>query len=395
MRVLALGGAGEYGKPAARILASSNLVSEIVIAGRNLEAAQSCAQDIGEKAKGVSIDLSNRDKLVALARDCDIVLNITGPEWETVLKVLEASIAAGTNYCDICADGPTTEAALELDSAAKAKGVTALLGIGAFPGVGSLLMVHAAHQLDQVRQVRSCGFFPAAAFGVTKDAVRAFRERGHLSAGWQMFMKWGSPPFHAYRDGALVSISNRTEETKTMMPGNGEIPAVLVGCPEVVTIPRSIPEVKDVYTLVSWFPFQLNGIYGELGGRIAKSELNESQAALAFLDLIAAEQDQWPPVPDGFSKYGMRWAEAVGIKHGNRTRYSCWPTSNWYGWRNNPTPVALALAALKILRGEITTRGVLTPESCLDPLPFIKEVACQMLKTDEPGNLLNEAWETL
>lgn len=395
MRVLALGGAGEYGRHAVRVLASSSLVSEIVIAGRNLGAAQSCAKDTGEKARGVSIDVSDRDRLVVLARDCDIVVNTAGPEYEIVLKVLEAAITAGTDYCDIGGDGPTTEAALELDSAAKAKGVTALLGIGACPGVATLMMVHAARQLDRVEEVRSCGFFPAAAFGITKDLVRGYRETSHLSAGWQMFMKWGTPPFHAYRGGALVSIKNKTEEMKTMMPGNGEIPAALVGGPEVVTIPRSIPEVQDVYTLVSWFPFQLNGIYGELGGRVAKGELSESQAALAFLDLIVAEQEQWQPVPNGFPRYGIRWAEAVGTKDRSRARYSCWPTSGWYGWRNNPTPVALALAAFKILGGEITTHGVLTPESCLDPLPFFKEVARQMLKTDEPGKLLNETWQTL
>jgi hypothetical protein len=310
------------------------------------------------------------------------------------LKVLEAAITAGTNYCDIGGDGPTTEAALELDSAAKAKGVTALLGIGACPGVATLMMVHAAHQLDRVEEVRTCGFFPAAAFGITGNTVRSYRETG-LSAGWRMFMKWGTPPFHAYRTGALVSIKNKTEEMKTTMPGNGEIPAVLVGGPEVVTIPRIITEVQDVYTLVSWFPFQLNEIYGELGGRVAKGELSESQAALAFLDLIVSEQDQWQPVPSGFPRYGTRWAEAAGTKDGSRTRYSCWPTSDWYGWKNNPTPTALALAALKILGGEITTRGVLTPEMCLDPLPFFKEIARQMLKTDEPGKLLNEAWQKL
>jgi hypothetical protein len=57
--------------------------------------------------------------------------------------------------------------------------------------------------------------------------------------------------------------------------------------------------------------------------------------------------------------------------------------------------VALALAAFKILGGEITTHGVLTPELCLDPLPFFKEIARQMLKTDEPGKLLNEVWQIL
>ena len=90
-------------------------------------------------------------------------------------------------------------------------------------------------------------------------------------------MKWGTPPFHAYRGGSLVTVKNKTNEMRITMPGNGEIPAVLVGSAEAVTIPRSVPEVQDVHTLVSWFPFQLNAIYRELGGRVAKGELDDSQ----------------------------------------------------------------------------------------------------------------------
>lgn len=389
MRVLALGGAGEYGRHAVRILASSTLVSEIVIAGRSLENAQNCAKDTGEKARAVFIDVSDRDRLVALARDFDIVVNTSGPEWETVLKVLDAAITAGINYCDIGGHGPTTEKALELDSAAKAKGVTALLGIGACPGVGTLMMVHAARQLDSAEEVRSCVVAPAAAFGITKEVLRSYKEASRLSAGWQMFMKWATPPFHDYFDGELATIENETEEMKITTPGNGEIPAVLVSSAEAITIPRSMPDIRGVHTLFSWFPFELNGIYRELGGRVAKGGLDESQAALAFLDQVIVEQDRGQSVPGGLLM-GVRWAEAVGTKDGNRMRYNCWPT----GWfRPNPTPVAVALAALKILGGEIEAHGVLTPESCLEPMSFFREVACQQLKTDEPGKLLNETWE--
>jgi len=395
MRVLALGGASLYGKNACSILASSSLVSEILIAGRNLETAQKCAKDIGGKARAASVDVADRGKLIAIARDCDIILNTTGPEYETVLDVLNAAITAGKNYCDIGADGPTTEAALKLDLTAKAKGVTALVGIGACPGVASLMMLHAARQLDRVEKVSSCGFFPAAALGITKDLVRSYRETGRLSAGMQMLTKWVTPPFPGYRGGVSAPISNEADAMNVTMPGKGEIPAVLVGSPEAVTIPRSIPEIREVYTLVSWFPFQLNGMYRQLGARAARGELNWSQATLDFLDLIVAEQDRELPASAGFPRDGVRWVEAVGIKKGNRMRYYCSPTPIWYGWNNNPTSAALALATLKILGGEIRTHGVLTPESCLDPLPFIKEVARQMAKIDETGNLLEEAWQQL
>jgi hypothetical protein len=362
-----------------------------VIAGRNLETAQSCAKGIGEKAKAISVGVSDRDRLVGLARDFDIVVNTTGPEYETVLKALDATITAGINYCDIGADGPTTEKALELDSAAKDEGVTALLGIGACPGLASLMMLHAARQLDRVEEVRSCVLAPATAFGITREVVSGYREAGRVSTGWRMFMKWCTPPFHAYRAGELVTVKNKTEEIQIAIPGNGEIPAVLVGSTEAFTIPRFVPEIQRVSTLFSWFPFPLNGIYRELGERVAKGELDESQAVLAFLDQVLSQEGRGQPVPSGLLM-GTRWAQAIGTKDGKRASYTCWP-AGWF--RPNPTPVALTLATLKILSGEIGIHGVLTPESCLDPLPFFKEVARQQLKTDEPGRLLNEAWQTL
>ena len=393
MRVLALGGAGRVGRRAVGILASSSLVSEIVIAGRNLEAAQSCAKDTGEKAKAVSVDISNRDQLVMLARDCDILVNTAGPEFEVVLKALEAAIAAGTNYCDISAYGPTMERALELDSAAKAKEIIALMGIGQMPGLTSLLMMHAARQLDTAEDLHACFFVAASALGIgwTKEQLRRSREIGYVDASWQMFMKLVSPPFQSYRSGALVTVEGKADEMKSTMPGNGEIPALVVGTPETITIPRSIPGVRNVHSLISFFPFQLNERYRELGGRVTRGELNVTQAALVFLDSIITEYERGQAVPNGFLGDFAIWAEATGIRNGRRARYSCWPASMRWAL----TAPTLAVAALKILGGEIRTHGVLAPESCLHPLPFFKDVAHQQLKTDEPGRLLNEAWQTL
>lgn len=390
MRVLAVGGAGEYGRLAVRALARSRHVSEILIAGRNLEAAQNCAREVGEKARAVSLDISDRERLVSLARECDIVVNTAAPEFETVLKVLEAAILAGTDYCDIGADGPTTKAALEMDSTAQSRGVTALLGIGACPGICSLMMMHAARQLDRVEEVRSCGFFQLAAFGVTKDGVRRFRESGHLPPGWQMLMKWATPPFYDYCDGSLVTVTSTAGETRVTGPGIGEVPAMLAAGPEAFTIPPHLPGILDVHMFLSWSPSRLIGVYRELGKRVTRGELNWSQAAMEFLEEVVVEQERGPPTPTGLP-LALRWAEAFGTKDGKRTRYTCWPNPAWV--RPNPTPVALTVATLKILSGEITAKGVLTPESCLEPLPFIQEVARWQLGTDETGRLLNELWE--
>ncbi len=387
MRVLALGASGEYGKHAAKILASSNLVSEIIIAGRNLESAQKCAKEIGEKAKAVSVDISDHERLISLAGEADIIVNTAGPEFEVTLKTLRAAITAGTNYCDISADGPTIEQALGLDSAAKANDVTALLGIGMFPGLTNLLMMHAISQLDSADEVRSCFFLSASVLEDTNERLRQYRGTGLVGAAWQMIMKWPTPPFNIYRGGALTKVGSKAEEMKIAMPGNGDIPAVLVGSTETITMPRAVPELRDVHAFISWFPFQLNHHYAELGQKVNEGRMDLSKAALAFLDSIKIEFDRKQAVlPEYLGEFAI-WAEAIGKKNGRSTRYSCWPAS---GWASTGTP--LAVASLKILGGEIEKHGILAPESCLDPLPFFNEVARRVLKTDEPGKILNESW---
>jgi glutamyl-tRNA reductase len=52
MRVLALGGAGTYGRLTAEVLASSDLVSEIVIAGRDLQVAEQLARELAGASPG-------------------------------------------------------------------------------------------------------------------------------------------------------------------------------------------------------------------------------------------------------------------------------------------------------------------------------------------------------
>lgn len=84
------------------------------------------------------------------------------------------------------------------------------------------------------------------------------------------------------------------------------------------------------------------------------------------------------------------WVEAVGTKENDRVRYKCWPAYDW------PTTIGpLSVAALKILEGEIDAQGVLTPESCLDPVPFFTEVVRTMNAEVTGDELIAESFEVL
>jgi saccharopine dehydrogenase-like NADP-dependent oxidoreductase len=63
VKVFALGGYGKAGLPAIKLLVESDLVTEIAVAGRNLERAEKAAREIGEKGIAVHADGTDEQKL--------------------------------------------------------------------------------------------------------------------------------------------------------------------------------------------------------------------------------------------------------------------------------------------------------------------------------------------
>lgn len=377
------------GRLSARILVASDVVSEIVIAGRNLETARRTAAELGGKATALQVDATDEGRLASLAGDSDIVVNAAGPDFRVAVPALRAAIRAGTHYCDINCDGPATEKALELSPEAQASNVTALIGIG-LAGLSNLMMVHASRQLDRAEEIRLCHFFPVVGWGDPQAALADWRKAGHADASWQQTMRFIAGKARLFRDGRWVDVDPVEDAVRVTLPVGSEVIAHPVGAAEPITLPRSLPDVRSVSVVMSLFPPQLNDLYCELGRRIARGELDESAAAMAFYERLVAEPDRWLTDAERYGSDWVEWVETVGTRHGRRARYRCWPTAPLVS-----TSRPLATAALKILRGEIRTPGVFPPEACLDPTSFFQEVAQHATEKPPSERLLEESFEVL
>ncbi len=376
------------GRTTARILAASDVVSDIVIAGRNLETAERFATDLGAKATAVQVDAADEERLAFLAADSDIVVSTAGPSFKVALPAIRGAIKAGVHYTDLSEDASTTTKASALDAAAKAADITALMGMGETPGRSNLFMMHAAHQLDQAEAIRYFYFFPIiAAWGDPETVLAGWRDTGHADASWQQLMRGVAGKICLYRDGRWVDVDPVDDAVRVRPPQGGEVTAHPYGSSEPITLPRALPGVQSVSVLWSLLPPQLNELWCELGRRVARGELDESAAALSFYEHVTAQPDRWLAGSEGYPR-GVAWAEAVGAKQGQRVRYKCWVSRDL-------TAPALATAALRILRGEIRARGVLAPESCLDPMSFLEEVAQYAPEKPAGGRLFDESFEVL
>ncbi|MFD4431109.1 saccharopine dehydrogenase NADP-binding domain-containing protein, partial [Nocardia sp. NPDC058497] len=79
MRVMVLGGAGEIGRAAAKMIAAADDIDRVVIADLSVDAAERVAGLLGPVAEARQIDVLDHARLIAAMRECDIVVNTVGP----------------------------------------------------------------------------------------------------------------------------------------------------------------------------------------------------------------------------------------------------------------------------------------------------------------------------
>lgn len=251
MRVLALGGAGAMGAAAVRTAAFSGDVERIVIADRDLAAAERVARElVGAPVPTVArrVDVTDGAELRSALAEVDLVLNTVGPYYRFGLAVLRAAIDTGTHYLDICDDWEPTVQMLELDAAARAAGVTAVIGMGASPGVSNLLAATAAAPLDTVRDVYTAWPVDVTA-GIEDSGDQLIGPDGSPTAAAVHWMQQSSGTITAVRAGALTEQPPLRPVTLEL-PGGRRGTAYTVGHPEPVTLQRTLKPTGESANLM-------------------------------------------------------------------------------------------------------------------------------------------------
>ena len=140
MKVLVLG-AGLVGRPMALDLAQDQDFA-VSVADINKDALKRIKES-NREITALHEDLSNAERVTAIARDFDIVLSAV-PGF-LGFQTLRALIESKVNIVDIAF---CPENAMALDELAKQNGVTAIVDCGVAPGMNNVLTGYAHHQLD-------------------------------------------------------------------------------------------------------------------------------------------------------------------------------------------------------------------------------------------------------
>ena len=190
----------------------------------------------------MELDISDSHALHGALAGVDMARDTAGPFYRFGRQVLSAAINTRTNYLDICDDWEPTLEMLELDDAAREAGVTAVIGMGASPGISNLLAMTAMNGCDTVDRVYTAwriGALPYPAEG----------EEPEINAALEHWVHNCTEPIKTWRGGELVD-AYALEELEFTYPGVGAGPVWVCGHPEPLTLPRVRPEVQDSLTLM-------------------------------------------------------------------------------------------------------------------------------------------------
>ncbi len=387
MKVLALGGSGAMGRMAVAVLLDSPKVSSITVADINKNLAETFVELVGsDKLSAVQLDINEKEKLIELMKTHDVVINTAGPFYKFGVPVLEAAIEARRSFLDIMDDYKPTLDALERNNEAKDADITAIIGLGASPGISNLLAVHSCSKLDEVDEI-------ITAWGECVD-IKAGKKPQYCIKPKKLYKMLGKTPQGAnaaimhllyetlekiptFRNGKTIEIESLTETEPFAFPGFKEMYACHIGHPEPVTLPRTL-KAKTISN-VMYIGETATKITREYRQKILDKELSIQEAAIAlgneFGTLDKKARMGRAPLKEYLGGPPTLSVIATGLKDGKRKKVGVALSHKPFGAMAGVTGVPLAIGTVMLIEGKITKKGVLTPEESIDPMEFFNLMA--------------------
>jgi len=361
MHVLVIGGTGGMGQGVARDLIKQEQIKEVILGDINVDPNR--VQEklrASQKVVLLKIDVNDHQGMVGAIKKVDVVINCAGPFYKTAVAVARAAVEAKVNYIDICDDYEAAEIlfASDIDKAAKDAGITVLTGMGSDPGTNNVLVKWYANKLDRVDEIYL--------YWVVSIAELA-------GAAWDhsLHMILGKIP--QYLDGKLEYVEGGSgEETEKFLEPLGECLISYVGHPQPFTIPRYIQGVKKVIIKGALIPLWVDRLIKEqkATGLLSKEQLEVRGTKIVPYDLTLK---LWDTIPkdrnNGPAASGLK-VIVKGERQGNQVTY----TADIVGRMAPGTGLPASIAALMMDAGEVSAKGVVAPEGCIDPDRFLSEL---------------------
>jgi saccharopine dehydrogenase-like NADP-dependent oxidoreductase len=400
INILALGGSGAVGRAAVRELLETT-DSKIVIGDTDFDEASSFVSELkDERVTTKFVDGANKRDLVTLLKGFDLLANYTNVRHHHIM--LDAAIEAGVNYIDLT--GSLHQEKLKLDEKAKKAGITAILAMGAAPGVTSVLAKHAADQLDDVEEIRIY-IVRNGPIGTSSGLIDTIMHQFFPEEKGRCYYENGKfvsvPPFSGERVDYFPEVPDPQTTYYWAHAETSMLSRSIKGVKRIEVRGTWPPEVKTVfktfldYNFFSKNPIQVKGSFStnpdDLEGypvipRDCLREqllLNQKRSKEKYLKYYQSK------IGKLFSNI---YSEVIGVQNGNNTKilYGAIHPKKWAEEAKDVSDLAArgtgiptAIGTKMLAEGDVKSMGVLTPELAIDSSVFIEKLVERGFKVIE------------
>ncbi len=376
MKFCVLGGAGHIGSGIAREL-HRLCDCEILIADINVQKARDIAKEVNGEV--VKVDATDSGSVRDAVKKCDVAVSAVGPYYKFGEAVLKAVIEAGKPFVDVDDDYDATRKCLELSKEAEKAGVTAIIGLGATPGITNVLARYGYEKLDSVDSIDT--YWAWTSLDPTMGPA-IIAHYFHASDGM----------IPTYRDGEWIDVQALSESEVVEFPEPlGCIEVYNVGHPEPVTIPRYM-NVKNVTNKGTVWPeimAELTRYFSMLGFTSLK-KVKIGSKEVAVRDVMVTLTEHLPEIVpmemivkitqetasrfgDQFALYGVGIATKVSGELAGEKRELFYGIAEASAVKATALPAALG--ALMIAEGKIDKAGVYAPEGIVPAEEFLRRIS--------------------
>jgi saccharopine dehydrogenase-like NADP-dependent oxidoreductase len=366
LKALVLGGGGMMGREVVRDLSRTSEFDRIIVADKDATRAQQIADSLKDnRLRAVPVDVTVRQDVQALLRDCDVVANCT--TYHYGLDLVRDAIACRKPYVDL-GGLYNTPRQLELGPDAEKAGVPIVLGCGATPGVSNLMAQAACELMDDGARVE-------IAFGSLRPLAAS---PGLLDTILDEFSPTTSRFY--YEGGRLVPVP-AFDGGKMMefLPPVGQLETYYVPHSETHTLPRFlVHRPEHVSVRGSWQPEIMIAMKLFLDyGLTSEEPLRVDGTSITPRAFLRAHLLQRAPQMDGPVAFFLR-VEVSGMRNGSPASAvfrSAHPTDWGADGTARMTGIPASIALQALARGAVLRTGVLAPEAAFEPKPFFSELA--------------------
>jgi lysine 6-dehydrogenase len=366
MRIAVLGAGGTIAPAIVRDLAESDEAEELLLLDIDEARAKAVAdRHGGAKARAARVDAraehGAEGSLASAIQDSDVLVN--SASYRVNLDAMAACLRAGTHYIDLGGLYWMTELQLELDDQFRREGLLALLGMGSAPGKTNLMGRMATDELS----LRGTADLSAA------DAAAEQVDRIDVSAGGRDL----DPPDGFSIPYALQTLLDELTMRPVVLRDGSPVEIEPMSDGGTVDFGEPIGEAETIHTIHS----EMRTFGPSFGCREAsfrlglKPELLETLRELTEAPADEVQRKAKEALPPSASTVSVHLVEASADGRAVRVRAVTEPMEEWGiggGVVSTATPVSAAVRLLA--RGEISERGVLPPEGCVDPAALFAEL---------------------